>query len=264
MAVINLTPDSFYAPSRFVETDRTLKAVERVIEEGADWVDIGAESTRPGAEPLGETEERKRLFPVIREVCRRFPVPVSVDTYKPSVAEAALDAGAALINDVTGLARFPAMADVVARYRAGIILMHMRGTPRTMQKNTHYEDLFGDILGFLQKGVGRAEAAGVAPEAVAVDPGIGFGKSLEQNLQLIARLSRFKALGKAVVLGASRKSFIGRLLDLPVEERLEGSLAAAIIAMQEGADVLRVHDVAATRRALDTARALVRFQKEMK
>jgi len=261
MAVLNLTPDSFYPGSRFAGVESALKAAERFVEEGADVLDIGAESTRPGSSPISEEEELGRLLPVVREVCKRFRLPVSVDTCKPAVAAAALDAGAAIINDITGLRR-PELAGVVARHRAGLILMHMRGTPKTMQDDTHYDDLFGEISKFLGRSVRLAEDSGVAPEAIAVDPGIGFGKTAEQNLALIANLSRFQKLGKAVVLGASRKSFIGKILDLPVEQRLEGSLAAALIGMLQGADVLRVHDVAATLRAVETARAIGQHRED--
>lgn len=237
-----------------------MKATEQFIEEGADLIDVGAESTRPGAVPISVEEESERLVSVIHEIKKRFSTPVSVDTYKPEVARRVLDCGAEIINDITGLSCHPEMAELVAKHGAGMILMHMQGTPRTMQDDPQYADLFAEIKGFLMGSIETAEQAGVAPAAIAIDPGIGFGKTPEHNLKLIAGLKQFQKLGKAVVLGASRKSFIGKVLDLPVEERLEGSLVAAVFGMLQGADVIRVHDVAATKRALDMSRAIREHQ----
>ncbi len=257
MAVLNLTPDSFYRQSRNPGVDMALKATEQFVDEGADIIDIGAESSRPGAVPISVEEEAVRLNSVVKEIKKQFSIPVSVDTYKPEVAERVLDNGADIINDITGLARFPKMAGVVAKYNAGLILMHMKGTPQNMQDNPVYQDLFLEIKNFLSNAIQTAQQAGVEHQAIAVDPGIGFGKTLEQNLSLIAHLKKFKELGKAVVLGASRKSFIGKVLDLPVEQRLEGSLVAAVFGMLQGADVIRVHDVAPTLRALKMGQAFL-------
>lgn len=256
MAVLNLTPDSFYGGSRVDGLDDALRRVEEFIEEGADFLDVGAESSRPGALPVDAREEVDRLVPVVEAVSSRFNIPISVDTCKAAVAERVLDAGAALINDISGL-RDPGMAETVARFDAGLIVMHMQGTPTDMQANPQYHDLFGEILRFLGEAVGKARIAGIRPEKIAVDPGIGFGKLPEHNLALIAGLARFRELGQAVLLGASRKSFIGKVLDLPVDARLEGSLACALMGMLNGADIIRVHDVAPTLRALEMGRAIM-------
>ena len=238
-----------------------LKATEQFVEEGADIIDLGAESTRPGAVSISVEEEAGRLISVIQEIKKRFSIPISVDTYKPEVARQALDCGADVINDITGLSQYPEMAEQVAQYNAGLILMHMRGTPLKMQDNPVYENLFSEIKSFLAGAIETAEQAGVSADAIAIDPGIGFGKTVEYNLSLIAGLKKFKELGKAVVLGASRKSFIGKVLELPVEQRLEGSLVAAVFGMLQGADIIRVHDVAPTRRALAMGRALLNQQE---
>lgn len=257
MAVLNLTPDSFYRQSRNQGLDMALKATEQFIEEGADIIDLGAESSRPGAVPISVEEEAGRLNSVVQEIKKQFPILISVDTYKPEVARIALDSGADVINDITGLSQYPEMAELIAKYDAGLILMHMKGTPLSMQENPEYDDLFLDIKGFLSNAIQTAQQAGVSKNAIAVDPGIGFGKTVDDNLALVAGLKKFKALGKAVVLGASRKSFIGKVLNLPVEQRLEGSLVAAVFGMMQGADVIRVHDVAPTLRALQMGRALL-------
>ena len=256
MAVLNLTPDSFYGGSRVEGLDDALRRVEEFIEEGADFLDVGAESSRPGALPVDAREETDRLVPVVEAVSSRFTIPISVDTCKAVVAERVLDAGAALINDISGL-RDSGMAETVARFDAGLIVMHMQGTPTDMQDNPQYDDLFGEILRFLGEAVEKARTAGIRPEKIAVDPGIGFGKLPEHNLALIAGLARFRELGQAVLLGASRKSFIGKVLDLPVDARLEGSLACALMGMLNGADIIRVHDVAPTLRALEMGRAIM-------
>ena len=256
MAVLNLTPDSFYGGSRVEGLDDALRRVEEFIEEGADFLDVGAESSRPGALPVDAREETDRLVPVVEAVSSRFTIPISVDTCKAAVAECVLDAGAALINDISGL-RDSGMAETVARFDAGLIVMHMQGTPTDMQDDPQYDDLFGEILRFLGEAVEKARTAGIRPEKIAVDPGIGFGKLPEHNLALIAGLARFRELGQAVLLGASRKSFIGKVLDLPVDARLEGSLACALMGMLNGADIIRVHDVAPTLRALEMGRAIM-------
>ena len=256
MAVLNLTPDSFYGGSRVEGLDDALRRVEEFIEEGADFLDVGAESSRPGALPVDAREETDCLVPVVEAVSSRFTIPISVDTCKAAVAECVLDAGAALINDISGL-RDSGMAETVARFDAGLIVMHMQGTPTDMQDDPQYDDLFGEILRFLGEAVEKARTAGIRPEKIAVDPGIGFGKLPEHNLALIAGLARFRELGQAVLLGASRKSFIGKVLDLPVDARLEGSLACALMGMLNGADIIRVHDVAPTLRALEMGRAIM-------
>jgi dihydropteroate synthase len=254
MGIVNLSPDSFFAGN--ASAAAALKTAERLMEEGADILDIGAESSRPGSRPVPAEVELERLVPVVSEICKRFKVPVSVDTCKPAVAERALSLGAEIINDITGLQKFPRMAEIIAAHGAGVVLMHMRGSPETMQENPRYDDVIGEIAAFLGKSVALAEAAGIAPDRIAVDPGIGFGKTVGHNLEILRNLDGLKKLRKPILLGASRKSFIGHVLDLPAEERLEGSLAAAVIGVQKGASILRVHDVKETARAVRLAQAV--------
>jgi dihydropteroate synthase len=255
MGIVNLSPDSFYKDSRSNSLKEAICLAERYVEEGAGILDIGAESSRPGSKPISEELELKRLLPVVSEVCNRFDIPVSVDTYKPCVAEKVLAAGATIINDITGLRGSAEMAKVISRNKAGVVLMHMQGTPETMQDKPRYEDVIEDIKIFLKKSIDLAENAGI--EKIAIDPGIGFGKSKTNNLELIRRLREFKELGKPILLGVSRKSFIGGVLDLPVENRLEGSLAATVIGVLNGATLFRTHDVRETDRAIKMAQAIM-------
>lgn len=251
MGILNLTPDSFYEGSRCSGKDQALIMAERYVDEGADILDLGAESTRPGSRPITVAEELERLLPVLTKLQKRVTVPVSVDTYKPEVAKIVLAEGAQIINDITGLQKYPDMAKTIARFNASVVIMHMKGTPDTMQDNPRYEDLFGEIMAYLQRSVEIAEEAGIDPEKISVDPGIGFGKTSEDNLALIAGLRRFEVLNKPILLGASRKSFIGKVLGgISAGERLEGSLATAIFGALNGASVLRVHDVGPTVNAL--------------
>jgi dihydropteroate synthase len=219
-------------------------------------VDVGAESTRPGARLVSAAEEQDRLLPVLERLLKEPPCLVSVDTCKPEVAEAALALGAHMVNDVTGLAAGPALARVCARFGAALCLNHMRGTPATMQEAPHYEDLLGEVRARLGAAVAEAEAAGVPPAAICVDPGIGFGKTVTHNLTLLKRLDALDPLGKPVLVGPSRKSFIGVILGAPPAERLEGTLAACVVAVESGAHILRVHDVAVARRAIRVAEAI--------
>jgi len=260
MGVINLNHDSFYPNSQCSSVSDALKMAQRMIEEGADLLDVGAESSRPGSRGISEDEESARLLPVVKELCRRCQVPVSVDTSKPAVAKRMLDNGAALINDITGLQRTPEMAEIAAQFDAGVVVMHMKGTPATMQESPAYENLIPDIMDYLKKSISIAESAGVSPDSIAVDPGIGFGKTAEHNLEILGRLNQFKLLGKAVLVGVSRKSFLGRLLNLPVEERLEASLVAGMAAVLNGADLLRVHDVKETRQMAKLICAINKYQ----
>lgn len=260
MGVINLNSDSFYPDSQCRSESDALKMAQRMIDEGADLLDVGAESSRPGSCGISEDEESARLLPVVKELCRRCQVPVSVDTAKPMVAKRMLDNGAALINDITGLQRNSEMAEIIARFEAGVVVMHMQGTPATMQDSPVYENLIQDIMNYLKKSVSIAESAGIAPDSIAVDPGIGFGKSAEHNLEILGRLNQFNSLGKPVLVGVSRKSFIGRLLNLPVEERLEGSLIAGMAAVLNGAGILRVHDVKETRGMIKLVHAINKYQ----
>ena len=256
MGIINLSPDSFYAGNRCATVEEAVRHAENMVEEGAHVLDVGAESTRPGSQAIGEETELKRLAPVVSALAKRVPVPISVDTSKPAVADRVLQEGARIINDVTGLQNYPEMSRVIARHGAGVVVMHMQGTPETMQDNPQYGDVVGDVLDFLRLSVEIAGSAGIASRSIAVDPGIGFGKTLEHNLKLIGSLRRFKVLDKPVLIGVSRKSFIGKILDLTEEERLEGSLAAGVAGVINGADILRVHDVRATVRAVRIAHAI--------
>lgn len=259
MGIINLSPDSFYPDSRVPTVTAALKMAERMIQEGADYLDVGAESSRPGAKPISENEELAIILPVVSQLCKNCAVPVSVDTFKPGVAQKVLEEGVAIINDITGL-RTSEMAPIIAEYDAGVVIMHMRGTPATMQEEIYYDDCVGEIRQFLEQGIQTAEAAGIAPDRIWVDPGIGFGKTVEHNLEIIARLETFSALGKPLLLGTSRKSFIGKILDLPVAERLEGSLATAVIGVIKGAEILRVHDVLETCRAIRIVSEILKIQ----
>lgn len=261
MGIINLSPDSFYPDSRVPSVPAALKLAERMIEEGAHYLDVGAESSRPGAKPISEEEELAIILPVVKRLCLDFSVPVSVDTYKPGVAQKVLEEGVSIINDIAGL-RYPEMAPIIAEYNASVVIMHMRGSPDNMQEDLHYDDCMGEIRQFLEQGIRTAEAAGIASDCIWVDPGIGFGKTVQHNLEILANLDSFTSLRKPVLLGTSRKSFIGKILDLPVAERLEGSLATAVIGLIKGAKILRVHDVQETYRAVKIASEILKAQNE--
>lgn len=229
-----------------------------MVSGGASILDVGAESSRPGSLPIHENEEIDRLLPVVSRLVKEFDVPVSVDTYKPVVMEAVLGEGVSLINDITGLQQTPQSAGIIARYKAGVIVMHMRGNPQTMQTMLDYENLIDEVITYLERSIEIAESAGIDPDHIAIDPGIGFGKTTEHNLELVRNLSQFKRLNKPILLGASRKSFIGKALDLPVEDRLEGSLAAAVIGVMNGAKIVRAHDVPETVRAIKMAQLILK------
>jgi dihydropteroate synthase len=247
MGVLNVTPDSFSNGAALRSPESAVAAAARMVDDGADFVDVGGESTRPGAAPVTEDEEVRRVVPVIRAIKRELRLRVSVDTMKANVARFAIEAGADLVNDVSAFSD-PAMLSVVRDARVPVIVMHMRGTPRTMQHDTGYVDLLSSVVGFLRKCVDRAVAAGIADDKILVDPGLGFGKSASGNLRILRELPTLRSVGRPIVIGASRKSFIGAALDLPVGERLEGSLAVAAHAVWQGAHVIRAHDVAATKR----------------
>lgn len=259
MGVINATNDSFYEASRKSTLQEIIALAEKMVDEGADILDIGAESSRPDSWPIPEETEIEQLKEIIPELTKRFPVPVSVDTYKPKVAECVLDQGASIINDITGLKNSTETASIAARFDAGMVLMHMQGNPQTMQENPIYEDLMLEIKRFLKESADKAVQAGINPEKIALDPGIGFGKTVEHNLKIIRELEAFQTLNYPMVLGVSRKSFIGKILDLSVEERLEGSLAAAVIGLQNGARIFRVHDVKETVRAIRVAENILKL-----
>lgn len=256
MGIINVSSDSFY--KNCSSTDEVMVLAEKMMDEGADFLDVGAESSRPGSKPISDQEELDKLIPVISLLVEKFDIPISVDTYKPVVAEAALRAGAKIINDITGLQKFPDMAEVIARFEAGLVLMHMQGTPLTMQSNPNYENVLSEIYEFLAVSIKIAEAAEISPEQIAIDPGIGFGKTKKHNLEILRNLDFFLELKKPVLLGVSRKSFIGDILNLPPEERLEGSLAATVMGIIKGASIIRTHDIIATRNAVRVAEAIIK------
>jgi len=256
MGILNVTPDSFSDGGRFFDRAAAVERGLRLAEEGADILDVGGESTRPGAEPVGVEEELARVIPVIEALAQRTTAPISADTMKPKVARAALAAGAAIINDVAS-GNNPEMARLAAETGAGYVLMHMNGVPRDMQKKPEYGDVAAAVDAFFGERLSRLAAAGVDPEQVVIDPGIGFGKRLEHNLQLLAALGQFTKWKRPILVGASRKSFMGQLLGAAVEDRLAPSLACACWAAQRGAQIIRAHDAAATRQALRMTEALM-------
>lgn len=258
MGIVNVTPDSFFDGGRFGDTESAVSHALRLVEEGADIVDIGAESTRPGSNPVSTEEESRRLIPVITAVAKRVSVPISVDTYKASVAKAAIDAGAVIVNDVTALRGDSEMAGVVAESGAGVVLMHMHGTPQTMQQAPRYEDVVEEVREFFIERIRFAAARGVMNNRIMLDPGIGFGKFLVHNLDLLAHLDKFKKLGFPLLVGLSRKAFIGQLLDHPTRDRLWGTTAALALSVAQGANILRVHDVAVMRDVVKVASAISR------
>jgi dihydropteroate synthase len=256
MGIVNVTPDSFSDGGQYASAEGAVAHGLELVRQGADLLDVGGESTRPGAAAVPPQQELERVLPVVEALAARAGVPVSVDTSKAEVARPCLQRGARVINDVTALGD-PDMAAVVRDARAGLVLMHMQGTPATMQQGPHYDDVVRDIAHFFRERLDRATTAGIAPGQVALDPGIGFGKTPEHNLQLLARLDEFQALGRPLCLGVSRKGFLGKVLGRAVERRLAGSLAAALYALSRGAvQVVRVHDVEETRDAVALFAAL--------
>lgn len=258
MGILNVTPDSFSDGGRFHELDDAVEQLDELLTSGADIVDVGGESTRPGAESVTVTEELERVLPVIETAARQTDVPISIDTTKSAVAQAALEAGAEIINDISGLRFDAGIADIAARNRAGLVLMHIRGRPRTMQRDIHYDDLLGEVISQLRQSANRALEAGCDRRQLVVDPGIGFGKTPEHNLTLINEVGRIGELGYPVLVGPSRKSFIGATLGLDVEDREDATVGACVVALLRGARIFRVHDVRRARRALDMASAIVR------
>jgi len=253
MGILNITPDSFFDGGRHFNAEIAVEAALQMEADGADLIDLGGESTRPGSEPVPAEEEIARLLPVIEKLKTRLKIPISIDTYKSAVAEQTLKAGADIINDISGMQFDPAMAETVARYNAGVVLMHIQGTPKNMQTNPHYDNLIDEILGYLSEAAKKALTNGIDKSKIIIDPGIGFGKTLNDNYRILRYLEEFRSLGYPVLVGPSRKSFIGLVLDLPVTERLEGTLAAVTAAVLNGADVVRVHDVKAAVRAVKIA-----------
>ena len=260
IGIVNVTSDSFSGDGLGCDVRAAVRMGVDLFDQGADIVDIGGESTRPGASPVTAEEEISRVCPVVKRLSKQYPGRISVDTMKSDVAEEAIAAGASIVNDVSGL-RERSMIDVISRNSASVIIMHMKGEPRTMQKNPHYDDVVGEIGRYLQGQVTKAEKAGVDPDRILVDPGIGFGKTLDHNLEILGRLGELLTVGKPIVVGASRKSFIGKLTGAEPGRRLEGSIAAAVLAVREGASFVRVHDVAETVEALKVADAIMKSVK---
>ncbi len=261
MGILNMTPDSFSDGGRYLDAGEAVDHSLRMISDGADIIDVGGESTRPksaayrdGAEPVPVEEELRRVIPVIEALAPQTDVPISIDTYKAIVAEKALDAGALMVNDISGFMFDPEMAPLVAERGASVVLMHIKGTPKTMQLNPTYADLFGEVKSYLAAGLHKGKKLGI--KQMIVDPGIGFGKTVEHNLQLLRGLGQLRELGYPVMIGPSRKSFLGTILDLPVEERLEGTLAACVAGILQGANIIRVHDVKQAKRAARIADAI--------
>jgi dihydropteroate synthase len=250
MGIVNVTPDSFSDAGQFLDPDRAVAQCLRLVEEGADLLDLGGESTRPGAAPVTEAEEVRRVVPVIAEVARRTSVPISIDTTKSAVAWQALDAGAVIVNDISGLRFDPEMPAVCARAQSGVVCMHMQGTPQTMQVDPRYADVVGEIADFFAARLTALADCGILPERVVIDPGIGFGKTPAHNLAILQNLARFRELGRPVLVGHSRKRFLSKVVGRALDEAAAATIGVGVAAALGGADVLRVHDVRATRDAL--------------
>ncbi|MCK5382076.1 MAG: dihydropteroate synthase [Candidatus Latescibacteria bacterium] len=262
MGILNVTPDSFSDGGRFLRLDDAVRRAEEMVAEGADLIDVGGESSRPGSDPVPLDEELDRVIPVVEALAKRIPAPISVDTYKAEVARRALDAGAVLVNDISAMRFDPRMKELIAERGVPVILMHMLGTPRDMQISPSYEDVIKEISVFLRDRIAEAVSAGIARTQIVVDPGIGFGKRVADNLEIVRRLDAFHALGCPILLGPSRKSFIGKALDLPSEERLEGTAAVVALSVLRGAHLIRVHDVRQMVRVVRMVEAIERGGEE--
>ncbi len=257
MGILNVTPDSFFDGGRHSDTEQAFNHAMSLISDGADIIDVGGESTRPNADPVHMDEELKRVIPVIEKIRANSDVLISIDTYKSDVARQACLSGADIINDISGLTFDPRMAGVAASADASIIIMHIKGTPKSMQKDPSYHDVISEISDFFEKQMKVAEDAGVGGDKIILDPGIGFGKRVEDNLKILKSLRDFKKFNKPLLVGASMKSFIGHVTGAPVEDRSEGSLASNVVSMMNGADILRVHDVKQTVQASRLVRAIM-------
>jgi len=258
MGVLNVTPDSFSDGAKFLDAGGAVEHAKKMLADGADIIDVGGESTRPGSEPVSAAEEKKRVLPVIERLAKETDAVISIDTTKAEVADAALSAGASMVNDISGLRFDPAMPKIIADRGAPVCVMHIQGNPKNMQENPNYRDLMGEIIDYLSKGLEIAQKAGILHEKIVVDPGIGFGKTVEQNLEILRRLKELKVLGCPVLVGTSRKSMIGKILGLPVEERAEGTAASVAISIANGVDMIRVHDVKEMMRVARMSDAIVR------
>jgi dihydropteroate synthase len=259
MGILNITPDSFSDGGRYFDKTSAINKALQMVEDGADIIDIGGESTRPGSEPVPVEEELRRILPIIKAIAGEIKIPVSIDTYKSEIAKRALDAGASMVNDISGLRFDPEMAKVVSDYKVPVVIMHIKGTPKIMQHKPVYDALIPEILGYLSQSITIAGEAGISDNIIMIDPGLGFGKTFEHNLEIIHNLHEFTLLGKPVLIGPSRKAFIGKILgDLPPEERLEGTAAAVAISIMNGANIVRVHDVKEMARVARVADAIKR------
>lgn len=261
MGVLNVTPDSFSDGGLYLNLDRAVARAKAMVMEGADIIDLGGESTRPFADPVPPEEEMARVIPVLERLIAEVRVPISVDTYKSEVAWRALELGAAMINDISGLRADSRMAEVIAASGCPVVVVHMQGTPKTMQANPVYADVMEEVKAGLRASMDIARRAGVEEGKVIVDPGIGFGKTAEHNLEILHRLAELKSLGRHILIGTSRKSFIGKVLELPPGERLEGTAATVALSIAHGADLVRVHDVKAMKRVAQMTDAIVRWRR---
>lgn len=243
MGILNLSPDSFYDGGRWTDVEEAVHHAKEMVRWGADIIDVGGESTRPGSQSISVDVEKKRVLPVIERLIQEVDIPISIDTYKADVAEACLQLGVHMVNDISGLRFDPRMVEVVARYDSALIIMHIKGRPKDMQNDPQYHDLIGEIIEYLREGIELATSQGVPKQKIIVDPGIGFGKTVSHNLEIIKRLSRFRVLESPLLIGPSRKSVIGKVLNLDVDERLHGTSALVALSIMNGANMVRVHDV---------------------
>jgi dihydropteroate synthase len=260
MGVLNVTPDSFSDGGLFFDSSKAIEHGLRMAEQGADIIDVGGESSRPGSDAVSVGEELRRVIPVIKGLAARLEIPISVDTYKAQVAEQAIEAGAQMINDISGLRFDPRMPAVAARYDMPLIIMHIKGTPKTMQQAPLYDDVMGEIIASLREGIARAEQAGVDPHQVIVDPGIGFGKRIQDNLVILNHLDELTVLERPILIGTSRKSFIGAVLNQEVDQRMIGTLATVAVSTLKGAHIVRVHDVAPIRQTTAMVDAIINLE----
>ena len=258
MGILNVTPDSFSDGGKFLNPKDAIKQALIMAEQGADIIDVGGESTRPGSDSVPLEEELRRVIPVIEELVKKTDIPVSIDTCKSEVAARALDSGAEMVNDISALRFDPEMKKIISKYDVPVILMHIKGTPKNMQDNPHYDNVIQEISDYLRESIQMAEDSGISKDKIIIDPGIGFGKRVRDNLEILRNLNKFTSLGKPILLGLSRKSFIGKVLDLPLDQRLEGSLAATAVAILNGAKILRVHDVKESKRAAQMVDAILK------
>lgn len=262
MGVLNVTPDSFSDGGRYIAPEQACTRALQMEKQGADIIDIGGESTRPGSAGVDRATELKRVLPVIESLEGRLTVPVSIDTTKAEVARKALDAGAGVLNDISAFRNDPEMADIAAEYDVPVVLMHMRGNPKDMQVDPHYKDVVAEIKQFFGERIKWAAGRGVKEERIILDPGIGFGKLLEHNLEILRRLGEFREFGRPILVGTSRKSFIGKILDMPPEHRIWGTAGSAAAAVMNGADIIRVHDVVEMRQVVAVVDAVIKTGEE--